>query len=210
MKIYRVDNMPRLVLLGRHTETGVEEIRIDCAPWLALWPDLEISVWAVPPGSDAAYPASTHMEGDVLVWPVCTADTATKGEGMLEVRGIANGRKKLSATTTTRILGTMTSEEKEPPEAAQPWVDEVLEARDRAEAAAEKAQEAAESIDGGITIGPEHAGQLLYVGVDGKIAPLRLGAGLAIIDGALVVTNIQARAAICGQVLCGQAICGEV
>lgn len=66
------------------------------------------------------------------------------------------------------------------------------------------------SMNPGGSFGEENAGMLVCIGADGSLLPLTLGAGLAIIDGSLVVTNIQATAAICGQVLCGEAICGEV
>lgn len=51
-----------------------------------------------------------------------------------------------------------------------------------------RAEEAAKRAEGLIMIGPEYAGMLLVVGSDGRAAPLRIGAGLAVIDGALVVT----------------------
>ena len=58
--------------------------------------------------------------------------------------------------------------------------------------------------------GGENAGMLVCIGTDGLLIPLKLGAGLSIVNGALVVTNSKATAAICGQVLCGESICGEV
>lgn len=51
-----------------------------------------------------------------------------------------------------------------------------------------RAEEAAKRAEGLITIGAEYAGMLLIVGADGRAAPIRIGAGLAIVDGALVVT----------------------
>lgn len=57
-------------------------------------------------------------------------------------------------------------------------------------------------------IGIEHAGKLLYVAADGKITPLTLGAGLAIVDGVLTITSAPVTAAICGQAVCGKTICG--
>lgn len=66
------------------------------------------------------------------------------------------------------------------------------------------------SMKPGGSFSEENAGMLVCIGADGSLIPLTLGAGLAIVDGSLVVTNIQATAAICGQVLCGETICGEV
>lgn len=58
--------------------------------------------------------------------------------------------------------------------------------------------------------GVDNAGKLVYIGHDGKLIPLALGDGLAIVDGVLCLTNRQVAEAICGEVLCGNAICGEV
>lgn len=63
---------------------------------------------------------------------------------------------------------------------------------------------------GTMSFGPEHAGSLLYIGQDGSVLPLSLGAGLAIIGGVLTITNAQTMHAVCGTVLAGQVKCGEV
>lgn len=148
MRIYPVNDLPSVIHLGKQTEKGVREVRLDCAVWKALWPSLDFSVWVTPPGGKSAYPAVTHMEGDVLVWPVSDADTAVSGDGYMEVMGMAEGLKKLSAITTTRIMSTTTGATSDPPPPSQPWVDKVLEAADRAEAAAERAESASGSGGG--------------------------------------------------------------
>lgn len=151
MRIYPVNHLPDSVMLGKQTEYGVSEVRIDCAPWLVLWPNLSISVWVTPPNGAGAYPANTHMEGDVLVWEVSAADTATAGTGCMEVMGVADSKKKLSATTTTRVFSTITDTSAEPPEPQQAWVEKVAQDAGRAEGAAEEAassaSESAESAD---------------------------------------------------------------
>lgn len=143
MKIYSINCLPDSIVLGKQSEQGVHEVRIDCAPWLTLWPDLAISVWVTPPGGDAAYPAVTHMEGDLLVWTVGLADTATSGRGFMEVMGTAEGKKKLSSTAGTMIRGTTTDTTAEPPEAMQAWVDNVATNAGRAETAAAAAEASA-------------------------------------------------------------------
>lgn len=130
-KIHPINELPSTIILGRQTETGVNEVRLDCAEWLALWPELKISVMVTPPGGDSAYPAKTHMESDVLVWPVTDDDTAVAGSGAMEVLGTADGRRKLSAIATTRVLATTTITQGEAPESAMPWVEEVLEAAEQ-------------------------------------------------------------------------------
>lgn len=115
MRIHPINELPRTIILGRQTETGVNEVRLDCAEWLALWPKLSISVWVTPPGGDVAYPAATHMEGGVLVWTVNDSDTAAAGSGTMEVLGVADGVRKLSAIATTRVLATTTITQGETP-----------------------------------------------------------------------------------------------
>ena len=151
MLFYRVNGLPDMILLGKQTETGVQEIGFDCTAWLSRWPSLAISILVTPPGGAAAYPADTHMEGNTCVWTVNGSDTAKAGNGFMEIVGMANGLKKLSMTCSTRILSTNTDTTGEPPEAAQPWVDKVLaaaaqvegakEAADRVEAAVEDLQD---------------------------------------------------------------------
>ena len=129
-------------------------ISIDCSAWLTVWPDLQISAWATPPQGEAAYPLTTRMEGHVLIWEVTSADTAIAGNGTVELMGLADGKKKLSAITKTYIRATTTGATTEPPEPARPWVDQVLAAAERAEAAAERAESAGDSggSAGGIVI----------------------------------------------------------
>lgn len=62
---------------------------------------------------------------------------------------------------------------------------------------------------GNVDYGAENAGKLLYVGADGVATVLTLGAGLAIVNGALTITSAQVTASICGMVLCdNNTICG--
>lgn len=157
---YEVNNLPTQIVIGHQTETGVMSIYFDCTSWLASWPDLVLGVWVTQPGGTAAYPAATHMEGDVLVWDVTDSDTAVPGTGTMEIVGIASGKKKLSAITKTLIQRTTTGTATEPPEGAKAWVDSVMQAANDAEtsksqaatyaqnaaASAEKAEENAKSV----------------------------------------------------------------
>lgn len=68
-----------------------------------------------------------------------------------------------------------------------------------------------------INFGTEYAGQLLYVGEDGMAAPLRLGTGLKIENGVLMLDGTvtpdtpvtPSKTAICGTFLVGEVLCGE-
>lgn len=151
MKIFNIESLPPRIPIGQQTETGVLFVGFNCAEWLRAWPSLVLSVWAKRPGETVAYPAVSHMEGDVLVWAVSNADTALAGWGSVEIMGTAEGLKKLSTVTGTHIRATMTNTTTEPPEPSKPWVDAVLDAAKRAEEAAERAENAGGGSGGGIT-----------------------------------------------------------
>lgn len=60
-----------------------------------------------------------------------------------------------------------------------------------------------------------YSGRLIYVDIYGKPHPLRLGPGLKLEDGVLmldgtVTPDTPSKTAICGTFLCGEVICGEV
>lgn len=142
MTIFCVDNLPREIVLGRQTETGVTSVGFDCSHWLEKWPGLSLHVWVTAPGAQTSYPAASRILGGVLSWDVSAADTAQAGSGSAEIVGLADGKKKLSATVATKILPSATAQPGEAPEAQQPWVDKVLDAAERAEAAAKRAEAA--------------------------------------------------------------------
>ena len=149
MVIYSIDKLPKSLTIGRQTETGVTQIGFDCAEWLSKWSNLALSVMVTPPNGDAAYPASTQMNGSVLVWTVNESDTVQKGKGTVEILGIANGVRKLSAIVNITIQPTTTVTTSEPPEGVKPWIDDVIRKvidADEAVAKAERASEIALSI----------------------------------------------------------------
>lgn len=136
-KMYKIEALPPRLVIGRQTETGVEMVQFDCAAWLSVWPEMEISVWPVRPGDIAAYPAVIERAGNIITWTITDVDTAVDGEGSVEVMGIADGKRKLSARAVTHILASGLGNTQDPPEGAKPWVDEVLDAAKRAENAAD-------------------------------------------------------------------------
>ena len=118
--MYQVNALPGSIYLGRQTEFGVNTIQIDCSEWLKMWPELEISAWVTRPGEEAAYPVMVQMEGNCLAWNISDADTAIAGAGKLEIIGLADGQRKLSAVVGTYIRESLVGSTTEPPEGAQP------------------------------------------------------------------------------------------
>lgn len=150
-KIYPVDCLPDRILLGRQTENGVRQVRIDCQPWLAQWPDLNIDIWVTPAGGAESYPANATLDGDILEWTITSADTACAGDGTMEVVGLLDGIKTLSAVAMTYVTASTTAVPGTTPEAYQGWVDQVLaagaEAKDSAELAAASEERATAAAD---------------------------------------------------------------
>lgn len=146
-KIYSVDCLPDRILLGRQTENGARQVRIDCQPWLAQWPELNIEIWVTPAVGDP-YPVMPTMDGDTAVWTISSADTAHAGDGTMEVIGLLDGVKTLSVVTMTYVTASTTAVPGTTPEAYQGWVDQVLaagaEAAESAELAAVSEAKAAE------------------------------------------------------------------
>lgn len=145
---YTIDTLPSRLTLGRQTETGVNDIRIDMSEWFEQWPELAISIWPTRPGEEAAYPADTYMDGSAIIWRVNNADTAIAGSGTVQIMGVANGQKKLSKITTTYIASITTDVTTDPPEAVKPWADGVAASAASAQQAAQRAEAAAGEIKG--------------------------------------------------------------
>lgn len=137
VKIYNVETMPPRLVIGRQTEAGVERVQFDCSEWLMRWPEMEISVWVTRPRENAAYPVVIERTGNTVTWTVSAADTAIDGEGSVEIMGIADDKRKISARVITNVFASGIGNTQDVPEGAQPWVDNVIEAANRAASAAE-------------------------------------------------------------------------
>lgn len=132
MTTYPIDVLQHVPMIhvGRQTEAGVEAIGFDCASWLAQWPEMALSVWVTAPGADTSYEAQTHPEGVVIVWDVSGSDTITPGKGFVEVMGLMDGKRKLSARVPTMVTRSGLSATADPPESQQPWFERAMQAVD--------------------------------------------------------------------------------
>ena len=127
---YSIERMPERISIGRETETGVTDVMIDCGAWVSKWPGMELHAIHTPDGG-APYILQTETDGSVLVWHVTDADTATPGTGRMEIVGEMDGRRKVSAMVKVYVAARMSGTVGEPPEAAKPWADRVVEAAER-------------------------------------------------------------------------------
>lgn len=127
---YSIDRMPERISIGRETETGVTDVMIDCGAWIRKWPGMALHAIYTPDGG-APYILQTETDGSVLVWHVTDADTATPGTGRMEIVGEMDGRRKVSAMVKVYVAARMGGTVGEPPNAANPWADRVVEAAER-------------------------------------------------------------------------------
>ena len=141
--------------LGRQGENLARTIEIDVSFLLVQWPEAAISLLVKRKHDADPYVANTEVRDGVLYWPITAADTASAGDGKVELRAVCGEVLAKSATGSTRVTASLTGNETEPPEAAQGWVDQVLEAEAsvkdstrQAEDAAERAEQAAETLGG--------------------------------------------------------------
>lgn len=142
---------PQTIVIGRMLDGGVEEIEIDCRGWQVRYPELtDYRVEAMNPKGIVYLPERVEMKDGRLIWTIMPSDTASEGEGRYQIVATGkNGERKTSMPCATIIKGIMPGTAQEnPPEPAQPWVDKVMGAAERAENAAERAESV--EIGGGI------------------------------------------------------------
>ena len=129
--------------LGRQGENLARTVEIDVSALLSRWPEAIISLLVKRKQDAEPYVANAHVVDGVLYWPITAADTASAGDGKVELRAVCGEVLAKSATGSTRVTASLTGNEAEPPEAAQGWVDQVIAAGGGAQASAEAAREAA-------------------------------------------------------------------
>lgn len=147
--IYPITHLPPVIDIGKQTEKGVKRIGFDVHEWLDDWPGMRVSVQPTRPGEGSSYIAETDLVGSVLFWLVGATDTEIPGGGTVEIVGVGENERKLSATCRTIVNATTTSTTTEIPEPGRPWLDQVIMAGETAKAeakdAATSAQEAAQA-----------------------------------------------------------------
>lgn len=152
--IFPVKHLPQVVPIGIQTENGVESIGFDVKPWLDEFDGLKLSIWPTRPGENAAYPAAdVELVGTVLYWKPNSVDTEIAGNGKVEILAITGDKRKLSGWCETNVKATSLAVTQEVPEAARPWVDEVLDAADEAKRQADRAEKIANDMSGGVISG---------------------------------------------------------
>lgn len=173
--------------LGRQGENLARTIEIDVNSILEKWPDAEITLLVKRKGDTEPYPAETSVENGILYWPVTLVDTANAGEGKIEIHAVSGEVIAKSVIATIRVSACLAGTETgEVPEAAQGWVDSLLQKADDMKAALEEAKEVVQAAQDTPAIVSEASGSMVTVadgaaraaqGMTSTIAAVQAGTG---------------------------------
>lgn len=127
--------------LGRQGENLARTVEIDVTSILEKWPDAEITLLVKRKGDTDPYPAETTVEDGILRWPITMVDTANAGEGKIEIHAVSGEIIAKSVIATIRVSACLAgTESSEIPEAAQGWVDSLLQKADDMESKLDEAE----------------------------------------------------------------------
>lgn len=131
------------VNFGRRGENLARVLRIDVSDMLEAYPGATIKALAQRPRENVAYVAESAVKDGVLYWPLTQVDTGIVGDGLAEVRALVGDVLAKSVLLRTHIDPSLTAPEDSatPPEPAKGWLQQAIEAAEKAQAA----QTAAES-----------------------------------------------------------------
>lgn len=131
------------VNFGRRGENLARVLRIDVSDMLEAYPGATIKALAQRPRENVAYVAESAVKDGVLYWPLTQVDTGIVGDGLAEVRALVGDVLAKSVLLRTHIDPSLTAPEDSatPPEPAKGWIQQAIEATEKAQAA----QTAAES-----------------------------------------------------------------
>lgn len=118
--------------LGKQGEHNARRFTFnDVKIWQELFGEGHCEVLHQRNGDSAPYPVVLTIENGVPYWYVSEVDTAISGEGKCEIRYIVNDAIVKSSIYVTVVQESLGEGAEEPPEAAKPWVDQVIEAAEK-------------------------------------------------------------------------------
>ena len=113
--------------LGRRGENLAVKVEFDYSAWITEFGDGEFRLYNMRSADTEGYPVTVDIEGTNATWNVTSADTAYEGIGECQVVYVVDEVIKKSAVYRTRVLPSIT-ENGEPPEPLQPWMDIITQA----------------------------------------------------------------------------------
>lgn len=168
-------NERSILPLGRCGESHARQIVFDLTEWIALYGSGTAELIYQRPGDERPHIMEVEQDNPLVRWTLTDWHTAVSdGEGECELRYYPNEGTVKSRTWRTYVEKAMeTPSEEDPPDPEQGWVDQVLDAAARAEAAANRAENAGGGSSGGGDSG----------GGSGEGFSYKLGTGLKVTHG---------------------------
>ena len=125
------------ILIGHQGENKARQICVDISAWIDIYgPDATVDLIYQRPGDSAPYPVPVERDGNSVLWTITDTDTENAGAGRAELRYSIGDTLVKSATSIINVSHSMGVPGAVPDPPAQSWLDQVLEAARRAEAAA--------------------------------------------------------------------------
>lgn len=139
---FEIGKLTRLAL-GYVGENETRIIRIDMAQWLEKYPNAMIAVQVIRPVDRHKYFAAYEMEDGILEWAVTAAEVINAGKGLVQFTAYDPETKQ---EYKSRVVETLVASSLEgfsdyvlaETDPANKWVNQVLEAAQRAETAVDK------------------------------------------------------------------------
>ena len=181
MKTFDVLHLPPMITLGYDGENNWRPHSFDCSPLLANHPNGTISLWLLPNGETQAFPVALTRDGNSVVWtPLSEEMTAATGALQLVCTDGTDVGK--SAVVLFRVDESILPGA-DHPAAVPSWATQTIE---RAEDAADRAEEAAESID------VEHLEQTISAAVEAYLDEHPIDAPVTSVNGKTGIVVLDA------------------
>ena len=133
--VYNVDTL-NMVDIGWTGENNATVISIDVKSWLGRGPDAQISLVVCRPKEDVFYPVVIEQKNHFAIWRVTLADVSIPGMGNAVLYAKSQNEDVIAKHPfRLRVNAALDSALKDPPEVGREWLEQVLDAADRAEAA---------------------------------------------------------------------------
>ena len=142
-----IDRMENITI-GRLMDNRTMKVEFDISRWLRDFPQLrDYHIEVVSPAGVEYIAGNVERDRDIITWVITDSDTAAAGRGSYKIVGLGeNGERKSSETGILKVTDSMPGfTAGEAPEPMRPYVDEIIDAANRAEAALEKAPRISES-----------------------------------------------------------------
>ena len=159
--MFKIDKRPGdYILIGRQGENNARQICFDISHWQELYgAEGRVELIYQRPKDATPYPVVIQRDGSAVIWTVTSTDTANNGYGRAELRYYIGDTLAKSATSIITVSDALDAPAEVPDPPSKIWLDQVLEAARRAEAAADRAE--------GVEPGTGSAGGSIIVDEDG-------------------------------------------